>query len=362
MPLSQIVDQPVSLRLLRNMIKKRRVPNGLLFWGPEGVGKRTTAVAFTEALMCPEAPGEGCGECQTCRRIARRVHPDVFSIVPKGRSRSIRMDAVNMIQEFASFRPVEARQRVFLIEDADRMNLDAQNHFLKTLEEPLSHTIFILITTMPKRLLPTVRSRCQSVRFGLLTPQTIVRLLVEHYSAEAETAEAVAAAAQGQMSSAVALLETGKLQTVAEYCRRLNQGEDPFLLSAAFMEEIKKISQARVAEAESTLESTADSGGEEVESDEEEEAREAFLQGILRGEMAETLRLILGWYRDMAVYQQTRDQTSLLFRAYARELSKGGTVDFSATADAVEKAWRYIERNLNKDRVFRDLFFALAKA
>ncbi|MGH9257418.1 MAG: ATP-binding protein, partial [Vicinamibacterales bacterium] len=169
---------------------------------------RRSAVAVAETLNCLHPTGTGdvaidaCGECVSCRRIARAVHADVMLLAP-GESGTIKVDQVREAIERTGFRPFEGRRRVVIVDQADAMVPAAQNALLKTLEEPPSGSVFILISAIPDSLLPTVRSRCPLLRFGALTVAEVVDLLIHRHGYTA--ADARAAAAEGGGSIAQAL-------------------------------------------------------------------------------------------------------------------------------------------------------------
>jgi DNA polymerase-3 subunit delta' len=143
----------------------------LLFCGPAGCGKHTTGLALAAALNCENAPGEGCGTCGPCQKIDANRHPDVQTLEREGAARIIPIGTIRerVIPRLAT-PPHEARARVFLIEEATALQGPAANALLKTLEEPPQRTHFILATTSPDQLLPTIRSRCQRVSFAALPP------------------------------------------------------------------------------------------------------------------------------------------------------------------------------------------------
>lgn len=220
MPFRDIVGHHRLLSLLSRAIARHTLPPSLLLAGPQGVGKRRAAVAIAEALNClqPHTPNAGdnaaalqvsefeidaCGECASCRRIARGVHPDVITIEP-GDTGSIKIEQVRDAIDRAGYRPFEGRRRVVIVDEADAMVAAAQNALLKTLEEPPSASVFILVSSMPDALLPTVRSRCPRLRFGALTPADVASVLIrDHRYTEAE-ARAAAADSDGSISRALA--------------------------------------------------------------------------------------------------------------------------------------------------------------
>ena len=161
---------------LAAQVRSGEVAHAWLLLGPAGSGKRPAAQAMAAALNCPTAPGEGCGECSSCLRIMRRRFPDVHHIVPEGPLIPVDTIREQVIPE-ASRSPFEGHYKVFIIEEAERMNPQAQNSLLKTLEEPQKETVFILISSRPDDLLETIRSRCRVVRMEPVDEATIVELL-----------------------------------------------------------------------------------------------------------------------------------------------------------------------------------------
>ncbi len=360
MRFAEIQDQSVPIRLLQNILRQRRIPNGLLFWGPGGVGKRQTALAFAKAINCKEDAGDACGECLSCKKIDHANHPDVKIITPAGRARNIGVDAIDFINELAAYRPFESDWRLVILLDAERMREPAQNHFLKTLEEPPSNTVFILATEFPRTLLPTIRSRCQQVRFAALRPQTVANLLRKERDLAEDTAQAIASIAQGQMSRAFDLVDTEKRAVVLDITGRLNKGEDPLLLSEEFSRHLsaQRESIKAAAKAELALPGAQESSKEDREEHENEQI--AFIEALIRREQMEYIYLLQTWYRDVLIYHATGGAKSVLNRDQTARLSQTSGEGASEKIAAIEKAWVYIERNLSIDRVFRDLFFVLA--
>jgi DNA polymerase III subunit delta' len=360
MSLADIKDQGVPLRLLRNILKQNRVPNGLLFWGPEGVGKRYTAMEMAKAVNCKEVEGDACDQCLSCRRISSGNHPDVKTIAPSGKIRNIGVDTVDFITELAAYRPFESEWRIVLIQDVDRMRAEAQNHFLKTLEEPPSKTAFILQTAFPQRLLPTVRSRCQPVRFGSLKPETVAQILQREHDLDGAAAHALALVAQGQVSRALDLVTTNKRDSVLEMAVRLQRGEDPMLVSELFVAHLKEQTENLKASLKSELEGGEIDDGTREDQEEQKKEQAAYIEGQVRRDYLEYLYLFETWYRDAWVLDATQDEGRLLNRDQAGPLAQYAGQHHPTRITAIEQAWVYIERNLNIDRVFRDLFFALA--
>jgi DNA polymerase-3 subunit delta' len=205
--------------VLQRMLQSGRLPGGLLFSGEEGVGKKLFALEVARVLNCRNPKGfESCGSCSACVRIGKinypttadpdawnqilwTDHPDVGIVVaPK---RVLRVEQMRQIESEASFRPFEGKARFFLVEDAEKLNDNSANALLKILEEPPPTSHLILITSRPAMLLPTIRSRCQVIRFSPLSPEEIEQYLTKNRLAEKGTARLRARAASGSIARAL---------------------------------------------------------------------------------------------------------------------------------------------------------------
>jgi DNA polymerase-3 subunit delta' len=180
MPFRDILGHRRLIELLSRSIAHESLPPSLLFSGPAGAGKRLTAIAVAQALNClepriagasginsadPTIPVDACGQCSACVRVARGVHPDVLIVEP-GDSGAIKIEQVRDIVDRTAYRPFEGRRRVVIVDDAHTIMSATQNVLLKTLEEPPSTSMFILVTPLPDLLLPTVRSRLIRLSFA----------------------------------------------------------------------------------------------------------------------------------------------------------------------------------------------------
>ena len=208
MPFSTIAGHGRVLSLLSRALARDSMPPAVLMAGPAGVGKRATAIAVAQAINClqprssPEFERDACGECASCRRIARGVHPDVIIVEP-GDSGAIKIEQLRSVIEQSQYRPFEGRRRVVIVDEADAAGADAQSALLKTLEEPPSGSIFILVSSIPDALLPTVLSRCPRLRFGPLAPADVARILVRDHKYTDADARAAAADADGSIARAL---------------------------------------------------------------------------------------------------------------------------------------------------------------
>ena len=209
MPFRDVVGHGRILRLIARAVSRDTLPPSLLFVGPEGVGKQLVAVALAQVQNCltvTETPAfavDGCGQCSACGKISRRSFADVLYVEP-GESGSILIDQIRHAVNQSAYRPFEGRRRVVIIRDADRLVSAAQNALLKTLEEPPEASQFVLVTSRPDVLLPTVRSRTQRLGFGQLTVGEVVQV-VGREGLDPSAVQAAAAAAGGSAGRALAL-------------------------------------------------------------------------------------------------------------------------------------------------------------
>lgn len=245
--LPDVINQNLARSVLEACLKRGTFPS-FIFAGPGGVGKRTVALLFAQAINCLDETESHrpCGKCTECRHIANLSHPDVKLIMPlkpesetedeakKTRDRQriidetmkhapefslglprpesesrwvISISAIHWLRSEMAYRPVRARRKVIIVLDADQMNQVAANAFLKTLEEPQPDSTFILVTERAHKLPDTIRSRCQMTAFCLLKQDEIAAWLVKQGKAERAEAEIAADAADGSLHRALDYLE-----------------------------------------------------------------------------------------------------------------------------------------------------------
>jgi len=176
MSLHNIIGHDNAVRIFLGTIKRNRVPSSVLISGDSGIGKRFAAINYAKALNCLEPSGsDACDSCISCRKIDGETHPDIAWINPE--NDEIKIEAVREVSALLSLRPYEGRRKVLIIDDADMMNINAANAFLKTLEEPPQDSVIILVSSSPDRLPETIRSRCMHIRFRPLSGEAFSKVL-----------------------------------------------------------------------------------------------------------------------------------------------------------------------------------------
>lgn len=207
---SDLVGQEQVVQTLKNSIKFERISHAYLFAGPRGTGKTSTAKVYARALNCLEDDGiEPCGHCENCKRIDNEQSMDLIEI-DAASNRGI--EAIRELREKVKFYPGEGRYKIYIIDEVHMLTNQAFNALLKTLEEPPEKVIFILATTEPHKVIPTILSRCQRFDFSLLTQQEIAGRLEyicqeEDIEYEKEALNLIAYSSSGGMRDAISLLD-----------------------------------------------------------------------------------------------------------------------------------------------------------
>jgi DNA polymerase-3 subunit delta' len=220
----EILGQDSALEAIRAPYLADRLPHGLVFAGPVGVGKATTARALAALFLCENPKGDApCGKCESCRVFEAGNHPDYHVITKEliryhdktGKSKGIDL-SIHVIRpeliEQANRKAMMGRGKVFIVEQAELMNAQAQNAMLKTLEEPAGRTLIILLTDQPGMLLPTVRSRCQLIPFAALDDDLVRRELQNRCGADKSLAADAVRFAEGSIGNALRWIADGVIE------------------------------------------------------------------------------------------------------------------------------------------------------
>ncbi len=198
----QVVGHDHQVRLLQKSIGSHRISHAYLLSGPRHVGKSTLAREFAKALNCPE-PDRPCGQCLSCRKIERGVHPDVQVVELEEGSKNISIDAIRGLLDGVALRPAEGSAKVYIIEEAERLSEPAANSLLKTLEEPPPSVVLVLTTLDATMLLPTLVSRCQQIELPPVPIETVEAAVRPRLSGDPARARLVATLARGRVGWAL---------------------------------------------------------------------------------------------------------------------------------------------------------------
>lgn len=324
MPFSDIYGHKKQIAILKKSVAQKRVGHAYLFSGIDSIGKKTLAVQFAAALNCETADssGDACGQCSSCLKVKHSNHPDIMMVEADGQF--IRINAVREIQEQMKFRPLEDRWRAVIINDADKMNDQAGNALLKTLEEPSSSNVLILISSRPYSMPATIISRCRHMRFNPLSAADITRYLMEQQGMEK------------QKATLLAMLSCGSIGRA----RELDQ-ED---IAAYRTEIIQLLIDTRQSDPFSLL------------------ALASFL-GQDKKKIKQGLDVMNSCFRDALVFRETQKDEMVINRdkisfisALARKLSGQQILQ---NISLIEKAWSTLEQNVNKTLTLETMAFKL---
>lgn len=217
MQFSAIKGQEQAIHILQRAIQTQHIAHAYLFTGPEGVGKKKTALAMAQYLNCTQqnkATIQSCGQCASCVQAQSGSQPDIIVLEPDGNS--IKIEQIRTLLSKVALRNYESNYKVILINDAHLMTEQAANCLLKTLEEPTDNTIFLLITSQVQKLPITILSRCQQVQFQALAPALIQELLHTLYPAQQSRIGLVATLSKGSMRTAEDLLANEDLASARQ--------------------------------------------------------------------------------------------------------------------------------------------------
>ncbi len=317
----------------RRAVGRGRLATSFLFTGPEGIGKRSFALTLARALLCqtnPEAALDPCGTCPACAQVLAGSHPDLYTVgKPKGKSfiplELLIGDKEHRRQEGLchdiGLKPFMGGRKVAIIDDADYLNAEGANSLLKTLEEPPPQSVLILIGTSPTRQLPTIRSRCQLIRFDPLPTEVVAELLLSQQVVEsAEEARRLAEHSEGSLGRAAELTDPALWEFRDRLFQRL--GEPP-------------LDSLRLAAAVSALV--------------EEAGREAAAR---RARLRQVVRFAADFYRHLlhrlAGSGSSDDAEMGRLAGGAAETWSGGSSAAAACLDRCLEAAEQIDRNANQ--------------
>ncbi|MDY0255927.1 DNA polymerase III subunit delta' [Gudongella oleilytica] len=297
MDYTNISGHKIAVEGLKRAVKNGNISHFYIFEGEEGLGKMTIGRVFAKTLLCLQRGEEPCGSCSSCRRFETGSHPDYLEIRPeKG---MIRKGEVEGIIHTMTMSPFESERKVILMDEAHLMNKEAQNALLKTLEEPPVYAHIILVTSSPKDLLPTIRSRGQNIRFYPLDRAAVKKILLEEYGADRYNADFLADYSKGSVGRAIKLLQDEEFFRDREWAITL-------------IESLLKGEKQRIFSS----------------SEEFAERKDRILQ---------ILDIFLLWFRDLLLYKASADSSLIVNRDRLKLISEQSALDFERINGIIEK-------------------------
>ena len=325
MGFAEIIGHHRQIQTLRLALAKRRLHHAYLFIGPEGVGKRTLALALAKAIHCSEMADDFCGRCVNCARVQDGNHPDVRFIEPLSGKKEISIQQIREIEKQLNFRSFSGGKKIAILDPATLLNLSSQNALLKTLEEPPQDSLLILVATSTGVLLPTLRSRCVRLAFGPLQRDLLASYLLSRKGMKQEEAELLSAMAMGSLGTALDI-DSEELREKREL----------------WLELLSSLKTGDCRAAIATAETLANS----------------------REDCLKFLRWAESWYRDLLIHAVRQDSASLInldMLARIEQQSSNARLEhilwsIAQTADAAAR----IQRNLNRRMVLENLLLNIS--
>ncbi|MDY6844834.1 MAG: DNA polymerase III subunit delta' [Spirochaetota bacterium] len=323
MSFRDVIGHSKQLEQLTRMLRNRKIAHSYLFAGLEGIGKRCVAKEFAKALNCQEKSEDACDNCISCKKIEKGTFLDVHVLKPDGNQ--IKVDQVRNLQREFLYALHEGYYRVIIIDDAQKLNIQASNAFLKILEEPPVSTVIILISDSVYSLLPTVISRCQIVKFNSLGHEDVVKILVEKLGIDRERAMNVAVFSMGSAK------------------RALTMSEDVSIMN--FQKNLSRLVTLKLNDLDTII-----SKAEELSRCGES--------------LKEKLNILKMFYRDVSLKKQGIEHTKGYNKDYVKEIEGFSETlplpDILERIFKVESAQRDLEGNVNKQILVENLLIRLA--
>ena len=323
MSFSEIIEQKSAVNILQEEINSNRINHAYLLIGKDGVGKKSLAFQFARALLCEEKSNDSCDQCINCRKINHYNHPDVKLVDVEENSNKLKIDQIREIQKEITYRPYETDRKVYIINNAEQMTPQASNSLLKTLEEPPSYAVIVLLVEEINRLLPTVISRCQHIRLSNISREKIKEELMTREIKE-ERAELLARIARGSLGRAI------KLDENKEFLGFRSELYD-FLKDLVNLDTVKIFNQAEK------------------------------MQNSLENNFP-LFDLLSDWYRDIMIYKSGNKEEIINsdYRKSIKEQSEIYTINELLKIMEWIKEYRdYIEKNVRKDLTIQVLLLKI---
>lgn len=306
MSFAQVVGHKTAVKILQHALKERRLGVSYLFYGPSGLGKSFVAKQFAKSLNCQNQGIDACDKCSSCRRAEKLEYPDLYWLDFEAGSENIKIEQVRAMQNAINLRPFEGRAKVFVINNCQGLTEEAANCLLKVIEEPPLNSLIILITADVHRVLPTIASRCQKIRFINLKKKEVKEILSINQKLDAKTSRYLSLYSDGRIGDCLRLSENGFLS-------RKDSILDAFLHTSSRMRLdnlFKDKDQAR-----------------------------------------EVLSILLGWFRDLLLAKVNASSEYLINQDRIAELKRQAQrythAQLLLVLNSLAKSFEYLKQNIN---------------
>ena len=320
-----IIGHEQIIEHLQNAIGMDKVSHAYIINGPDKSGKMMLAEAFAMALQCEKHGKEACMECHSCRQALGHNQPDII-YVNHDKPNTISVDDIRtQVNNDIDVKPYSSEHKIYIIDEAEKMNQQAQNALLKTIEEPPAYVVILLLTTNADSFLPTINSRCITLDLKAVPNEKIKSYLMEHCQIPDYQAEVCTAFAQGNVGKAIKLASSESFNEIKnsalQLIRRLKEID-----LYEMMEAVKQISEYKL-------------------------------------EINDYFDIMMIWYRDVLLYKATADVNHLVFRDEIYDIKKSASKSsyegIEQILEALEKAKVRLNANVNFDLVIELLLLTI---
>lgn len=320
-----VVGHKDILKYISSAVENNRVSHAYILNGERGSGKKMLANLFAMTLLCETGDNEPCGKCHSCKQAESGNHPDIIRVTHE-KPNSISVDDIRtQVNNTVDIKPYQGPYKVYIIPQADMMTPQAQNAILKTIEEPPSYAVFLLLTENAETLLPTINSRCVMLKLRNIKDTLIKKYLMENLEIPDYKADMCTAFAQGNMGRAIMLANSDHFNEIREEVVQL----------------LKHISEMELNEIVAAVKNIS----------------------VYKLEITDYLDIIMIWYRDVLLYKATKEIDKVVFKDQLQSIKeqarKSSYEGIELILESLEKAKARLKANVNFDLVMELLFLTI---
>lgn len=320
-----VVGHKDILKYISSAVENNRVSHAYILNGERGSGKKMLANLFAMTLLCETGDNEPCGKCHSCKQAESGNHPDIIRVIHE-KPNSISVDDIRtQVNNTVDIKPYQGPYKVYIIPQADMMTPQAQNAILKTIEEPPSYAVFLLLTENAETLLPTINSRCVMLKLRNIKDTLIKKYLMENLEIPDYKADMCTAFAQGNMGRAIMLANSDHFNEIREEAVQL----------------LKHISEMELNEIVAAVKNIS----------------------VYKLEITDYLDIIMIWYRDVLLYKATKEIDKVVFKDQLQSIKeqarKSSYEGIELILESLEKAKARLKANVNFDLVMELLFLTI---
>ena len=320
-----VVGHKDILKYISSAVENNRVSHAYILNGERGSGKKMLANLFAMTLLCETGDNEPCGKCHSCKQAESGNHPDIIRVTHE-KPNSISVDDIRtQVNNTVDIKPYQGPYKVYIIPQADMMTPQAQNAILKTIEEPPSYAVFLLLTENAETLLPTINSRCVMLKLRNIKDTLIKKYLMENLEIPDYKADMCTAFAQGNMGRAIMLANSDHFNEIREEAVQL----------------LKHINEMELNEIVAAVKNIS----------------------VYKLEITDYLDIIMIWYRDVLLYKATKEIDKVVFKDQLQSIKeqarKSSYEGIELILESLEKAKARLKANVNFDLVIELLFLTI---